>query len=290
MYHKDCDNLDQKEKCYQDGRKQEKKEFKLEAVIICCNYSDFLRHTLPVNKQYFNKLVVVTSKADKDTKHLCDFLNVECVQTDEFFGEDGKINKGVAINCGLRRLSKDGWVVQLDADIYLPPLTRNILETVQLDEQMIYGIDRFMCPNYDSWIDFIENPQLTHEAWIYIHTQIKDWKIGVRIGDYKSSGYMPIGFFQLWNPNGSGVREYPPLHGSIDRSDLLHAKKFDRLKRGFLPELICIHLDSEGSHDNEMGKNWSGRKTAPFGKVTKKEEKFFPEYKKKSFWKRIFGF
>jgi hypothetical protein len=105
--------------------------------------------------------------------------------------------------------------------------------------------------------------------------------MGVRIGEYMSEGYEPIGFFQLWHPNTSGVKLYPELHGSADRTDVLHAKKWHRSKRELIPEIIGIHLDSEGIDVNSMGKNWKGRKTKYFGyqSVTKKS----------SFLKKLFS-
>jgi hypothetical protein len=32
-----------------------------------------------------------------------------------------------------------------------------------------------------------------------------------------------------------------------------------------IPEIIGIHLDSENSTIEEMGKNWNGRRSKPFG-------------------------
>lgn len=233
---------------------------KIEGVIVCVNYSDFLSHTLPQNKQHFNKLVVVTDTKDIKTKEVCEFYNVMCVCTDVFYEKGDKINKGKGINEGLKHLDKDGWVIHLDADIYLPPLTRNILESLDLDEKTIYGIDRMMCSSYEEWINFLENPKPLHEGWIFVHTDA--FPLGTRIAEYKNKGWEPIGFFQMWNPKGSNVFEYPKEHGLIDRSDVIFAKKFERKNRQLIPEIICIHLDSEKLLT--MGKNWKGRKTQPF--------------------------
>ena len=56
--------------------------------------------------------------------------------------------KGAGINEGLSRLDQDAWVVHLDADIWLPPQTRLLLENANLDPCMIYGIDRFCVKGY----------------------------------------------------------------------------------------------------------------------------------------------
>lgn len=233
---------------------------KIEAVTVCVNYSDFLAHTLPHNKNLFNKLVVVTDTKDLKTKQICDFYNVLCVQTDAFYEDGDVINKGKGINEGLKHLDMDGWVVHLDSDIYLPPLTRSILENLELDDKTLYGIDRMMCPTYESWINFIDNPSLLHEGWIYVHATA--FPMGTRIAEYKGKGWEPIGFFQMWNPTASGVNEYPPNHGRVDRSDVLFAKKFSRKNRQLIPEIICIHIESE--YTVQMGANWGGRKTPPF--------------------------
>lgn len=236
----------------------------LEAVIICVNYADFLAHTLPYNKVLFDRVVVVTDTNDKATQNLCEHLNIECAKTDVFYENGDKFNKGKGINVGLDRLSKKGWVIHMDADIYLAPQTRNILENIQdeLHEDMIYGIDRMMCPTYKDWINYIENPKPMHEGWIYVHTGI--FPVGVRIAEYTNKGWEPIGFFQMWNPKGSNVFTYPDQHGAADRTDVQFAKKWERRNRQLLPEILSIHLDSESLNLNAMGKNWNGRKTDPF--------------------------
>ena len=94
------------------------------------------------------------------------------MQTDVFYKGGAKFNKGLGITEGLKELDLDGWVIHLDADIYLPTLTRSILEKIELDKNKIYGVDRMMCPTYEAWRTYIEDPTPTHEGWIYIHPTI----------------------------------------------------------------------------------------------------------------------
>jgi hypothetical protein len=233
---------------------------KLEAVIVCVNYSDFLAHTLPSTKNQFDKLVVVTDYEDLETKQLCEYYNVQCIQTDVFYQDGDTFNKGKGINEGLKHLDLDGWVVHLDADIYLPPQTRSILETIPLDPNKIYGADRLMCPSYEEWQKFQNSPSPIQDAWIFIH--LTRFPVGVRICEYKTyhGGYEPIGYFQLWHPQQSGVKAYPDKHGFADRTDVIHCKKWPREKRELLPEIVLIHLESEPG----IGLNWKGRKTEKF--------------------------
>jgi len=236
----------------------------LEAVIVCVNYSDFLAHTLPHNKSHFDNLIVITDTKDKETEKLCEYYHVKCIQTDIFYENGNSFNKGAAINYGLSQLNNKGWVMHLDADIYLPPLTRHILENIPLEAHKIYGADRLMCPSYEGWIKFLSVPRNIQEGWVYIH--LNSFPIGVRIAEYnnKNAGYEPIGYLQLWNPRGSGVFNYPTEHDYCDRTDVLHCKKFPRQNRELLPEIVVIHLESEGLLVDSMGKNWKGRKTKPF--------------------------
>jgi hypothetical protein len=235
----------------------------LQAVTVCVNYSDFLAQTIAHNKQLFDHWIIVTTPEDKDTQKLCQHYNVECLVTNEFTKNGDPFNKAKGINVALQYLSKHDWVIHLDADIYLPPLTRGILERISLDKNNIYGVDRMMCPTFEAWNKYITNPEPTHTGWVYIHGTA--FPFGVRIGEYMSEGYEPIGFFQLWHPNTSGVKLYPETHGSADRTDVQFSKLWKRSNRTLIPEVIAIHLDSENSTVDSMGKNWNGRKTKHFG-------------------------
>jgi hypothetical protein len=237
---------------------------KLEGVIVCVNYSDFLAYTLPLNKLAFDKLVVVTSTKDRATQRLCEYHHVMCVQTDVFYENGASFNKAKGINFGLSFLDKDGWVLHLDGDMVLPPQFRRTLEPLDLDPTYVYGVDRVMCRNFEQWHEFMLRPNLTQQNGIYIHPTVPGMPVGTRIARYGTAGgYVPIGFFQLWNVKASGIDFYPNEHTDAGRSDMLFTEQWPRNKRGFIPEIITIHLESEQL--GSMGVNWKGRKTREFG-------------------------
>lgn len=232
---------------------------KLYAVTICHDYSDFLAWTLPYNRTLFDKMIVVTGKSDTKTQNMCEYYNVKCIKTDVFF-EDGDIfNKGKGINVGLNALPKDGWILHLDADIYLPPQFRSMFEKLKLDKDCIYGFDRLNCSGIDQWAKFMSSPRPIYKGWVYLDAKV--FPVGERYVAYHDEGYIPIGFAQLWHPAHSGIFYYPTEHGYADRTDVLFAKQWSKGNRRFIPELIGIHLESE---DATNGINWKGRESKPF--------------------------
>jgi hypothetical protein len=180
--------------------------FKLEAVVVCDHYSDFLRCTLPANKHLFDRIVVVTSAEDRDTQRICEFHHVECIKTDALNSRWNKFCKGAGINEGLSRLDQDAWVVHLDADIWLPPQTRLLLKNANLDPCMIYGIDRFCVKGYAEWDKFLEMPTLQHECDAYVH--LNAFPLGTRVTSKDGGGYIPIGFFLSSGPHRCGTRRH----------------------------------------------------------------------------------
>jgi len=102
------------------------------------------------------------------------------------------------------------------------------------------------------------------------------FKIGTRLVQYRDGGYWPIGYFQLWNPSGSGVFEYPTDGVGYDRTDVVHLKKWEKHKRKFIPDFVVVHLSNEL---HGQGQNWHGRKT----------KLFKPEFKMK-FFKKLYSF
>lgn len=247
----------------------------LEAVTVCVNYGDFLAWTMPANKHVFgynkwgqSNWIVVTDTKDTHTKRVCDYYNVRCIQTDTFYENGQTFNKANGINAGLEILGKRGWVLHLDADIYLPPEVQTTIPSLALDPECIYGFDRFNCKSFEEFAYFLTIPKLSHESWIFTHTNL--FELGTRVVAYKNDGYIPIGFGQLWNPSKSKIKSYPDKHDSAARTDMQFAKLFPKEKRRFIPDFIGIHLESE--IPKKMGANWNGRTTIPFGPQSFVEE------------------
>lgn len=232
---------------------------KLEIVLTCVNYADFLTHTLPENLQHADRVVVVTHPADKATQSLCRHYGVRCVQTEVFHQDKDKLNKGRAINVGLNYLKHDGWVLHLDADILLPDRFKQMLAIYDLDTSVLYGADRLRVKGWKSWQDNKTKIAPQHKFG-YLLTPHEAFPVGARLihGDY---GYCPIGYFQMWH--GSHKREYPVVAGNAAHSDVVFATQWERNKRVLLPNFYVYHLESDPSAFT--GTNWEGRKTPPFG-------------------------
>lgn len=239
---------------------------KIEAVVICKHYTDFLAHTLPENVQHLDRLVVVTHPDDNATKALCTKYSVDFVET-EVFHEDGDcFNKGRGINLGLSHLRHEDWLLHMDADILLPHRFRQMLKYAKLDPSFIYGADRLNVKNFENWNSnqHETKPQFRYRCLV---TPNDNFKIGSRLV-HAELGYLPIGYFQLWH--SSTHRTYPIHNGSAEHGDVLFAAQWPRHKRALLPEFFVYHLESDG--DAPMGVNWNGRKSKPFGPEKKVEE------------------
>lgn len=231
---------------------------RIEAVIVCKNYSDFLAHSLPENMEQLDRIVVVTHPDDKDTQSLCTKYGVDFIDTTVMHDDGDKFNKGRCINLGLSHLRHEDWLLHIDADIVLPHNFRNILKHSKLNPSYVYGADRLNTGSYEHWMAH-KNKTIPQHQWRFMVTANSEFPIGSRLL-HQEYGYCPIGFFQLWH--SSSNRKYSITAGSAEHSDVLFSVQWPREKRILLPELFVYHLESEKS---AMGANWQGRKTKLFG-------------------------
>ncbi len=233
---------------------------KLEAVIICSSYSDFLQHTLPENLQHLDHVVVVTTPGDRATRALCEKLSVDCVDTEVFFDRGDRFNKGRGINLGLSHLRHEDWLLHLDADVLLPHRFRSMLEMAKLDESCLYGADRRNIVSYEKF-ESVRGKLTPQWAYRYLVSAPEELPVGARLV-HKEYGYCPIGYFQLWHSKAH--RKYPINQGSAEHTDVLFSVQWPRKRRVLLPEFFVFHLESEKA---KMGANWSGRTTKEFGSL-----------------------
>lgn len=235
---------------------------KLEAVIVCKDYSDFLEHTLPENMQHFDHVVVVTHYSDKRTIGLCNKYSIDCVQTHAFFEEGAKFNKGRAINVGFAHLKGLGWILHIDADTLLPHRFRHMLDRARLNEANLYGADRVNVRGWERYQQLRNNGSLVpHYKHGYFVKPPENMPIGDRIV-HMEHGYCPIGYFQLFHK--SSFKKYPTNQGTAEHTDLLFAIQWAREQRVLLPEVLCYHLESD-PNGSPMGMNWNGRMSSEFG-------------------------
>lgn len=244
---------------------------RLEAVIVCLNYHDFLLETLPLNLPYFDDVIVVTGHADERTKNVCRKYSVDYVVTSAFHEHGDTFNKARAINIGLSSLSKKEWLIHLDADIVVPHGFRRMLDKALLNPKNIYGADRINVYGYDAWMKL--KPRLIphYDAHWFVDAgkchekePMEGCKFGARV-IHKEHGYIPIGFFQLFHQ--SAGYSYNHKLGQAAGSDVMFPIQWPRENRILLPEVVVYHLDSELEHG--IGTNWKGRKSKHFGRCQK---------------------
>ena len=243
----------------------------IEAVTVCVGYADFLQETVKWNRKFFTKWVIVTTPDDAATLRVCHLYNLDVITTRDFerngkVVHEGKIfNKGRGIQRGFNSLSCKDWVLHIDADIVLPPEFPHALEMQNLSTKKLYGCDRQMVVGWDAWQRIQQSGYRQHGMHCYVLPHDR-YPVGTRWAS-DNDGYVPIGFFQLThgsNLTRSGIwhRPYPGHHGHAARSDVQFGLTWDVNDRELIPTFLVWHLESEKS---EVGQNWNGRKSKPFG-------------------------
>ena len=91
------------------------------AVVVCVEYHDTLAVTLPTAQAAFASVLVVSSPADTKTAAVAATAGADLLTTDLFWWGGAAFNKGVALDEGLKRLGRDGWMAVIDADVVFPP-------------------------------------------------------------------------------------------------------------------------------------------------------------------------
>jgi hypothetical protein len=237
---------------------------KIEAVTVCVDYADFLKITLPSLRAAVDDLVVVTAPRDLRTQQLCRREDVHCLVTTAMYEAGGPFSLGAALNAGLRSIPLEHWALVVDADIVLPSRMHRTLDHLRLDKSKLYGIDRVHCRGWSAWHRYCTEPR---EVRTFEIPSLRDFDMGARIqlpAADTMAGYVPCGYFQLWNAAATGYRDYPIASGGTAAgSDLLHSLRFPRQYRELIPELVAVQIETDRPSD-PVGVNWGGRRTPEF--------------------------
>ena len=194
---------------------------KLSAITVCVDYSEHLSQSLCRWRDGVDNLLVVSSPGDGDTITMCQENGVQCLQTNCFWMNGAKFNKGLAISQGfltmLPKLRQDDWVLFFDADIIPEESWREKIRLETLDPSCLYG------------------------AWRHDER-------GKKINDPGVCGW-----FFLANMQSPGMQKQPIMPVEFYHAgcyDSVFADRWPQDKRKVLP----LHL----THLGETWENWCG--------------------------------
>jgi hypothetical protein len=211
----------------------------MNAIMTCVDYSAELALTLPYNRHHFDRVMVVTSLADAFNVHpVAEASGAEVHATDAFYRNGANFNKYLALEEGLDRLGRTGWLCIMDADILLP---KGVAVSPPFEVGKLYGPVRRVCDPFPQEIP----PEDSWSSYPILHT-------------YKEfSGYTQI--FHASDP-ALGV---PPWHPT----NLLHAGKGDWVFQSKWPEPSRIRPPFEVLHLGPINQNWFGKTEAGKAKL-----------------------
>jgi hypothetical protein len=203
----------------------------IRGITICVEYDDILAVTLPLNLQHFTELVVVTSDKDEKTVALCkEFGDKVCVlQTDAFYRNGAKFNKGLAMEEGFDFLGRKGWTLIWDADIVFP----STMKLANIRQGHLYSPRRRILEDVSKFsptLDWLSLP-LRHDKEHY-------------------------GYFQLFHASDPVLWDkpwYDPTWTHAGGSDAMFQEKWNKDLR-LRPMFEVLHL-------GPCDRNWFGRTT-----------------------------
>lgn len=218
---------------------------RLECVMVCVNYSDFLEITLPWNIQHWDKVVVVTSSKDHRTAEIARKYGALVVISDSYQSRGATLNKGAMLNAGASALDRDDWMMFTDADILLPPDFRKIFDQHVWNPGTLYYATRLTTPSPPlSWIaEYKKNPSIADS----LHPS----------NPFADQG--PWGYFQLFHTSARSLRPYSESFLSAGGVDKHFMEQWPPDKR-HLTDFEVVHID-HGPHTT----NWRGRRSPQLG-------------------------
>lgn len=201
------------------------------AITVSVNYDDILKHIITQNAQFFKEWLIVTSPDDTATKTVIKdscLSNVDIIYFDKF-KHNAVFNKGGAIRIAqdhvykkYKKNANKTSILILDSDIFLPCNLIDVINSVNLENDAIYGVgERY---DYHTLEDFLKRQN----------------------GNKYACGYDIVGFFQLYKFNSRYKYNNSNDCGGVDNDfrELFPNKRHLKLS--------VLHLGKDGI-------NWHGR-------------------------------
>lgn len=110
-----------------------------------------MSEAIKYNIGLFDSWTIVTTPDDEETREICRKANLKTLLSDDGTRFGKPFSKGRLIERGLKHLPADGWRLHIDADMVLPHDFRHKLQSSELQEDTIYGIDRLMIRSWQEW-------------------------------------------------------------------------------------------------------------------------------------------
>lgn len=137
----------------------------MRAIMVSVNYSDILALTVPYNRHHFDEVYIITSHDDRpNVLPIAEANDCELLATDLFYQSGASFNKWAALEWGLDRMGREGWLTIMDADVLWPTVTgidryihkglllgprRRMLDPIPRDAQ-----GRVVLPPEEKWVKY----------------------------------------------------------------------------------------------------------------------------------------
>jgi len=211
------------------------------ALIVCVDYDDFLKITLPKNSKFFDKYIIITSPKDTNTQKLFNsfqkkYTNIELIKTNDFYINNNPFNKGLALRNVQKSLPNNVFVSILDADIVLPNNFDVMIQRIRKSSKgCLWSAPRV---HYDTFKDYQNNkPSKTQYDSLF-------------------QGYLQIYYNYGGGGNVNRKKLYPANKKNAGKSDNIFKKSWKSTNR--------IVLDCKVKHLGPSCVNWNGRISEKF--------------------------
>lgn len=204
------------------------------AIIVCVEYDDYLRLTLPRTLEHFDPLVV-TTREDTKTQQIAIGSDVEviCVNRTD---KDLHYDKGHAIDWGLKYLDEPGWIAVLDADILLPKQ----MDLSTLEPGCIHSPHRRIVSSYRDYLIIKDREEEWYE---------QPYGPEIRNGEY-------AGYFQMFQWEDPVLDHPPPWYENDEWTSYQGCDT--HFWRKWMPDKMR-RLPFQVLHLGPLRVNWQGR-------------------------------